>query len=39
MEKQELVGMDPDEIFEWDSDKLDNRLKALDITIGKNWTK
>ena len=39
MEKQDLLVMDPEEIFEWDSDKLDVGLKVLDITIGKNWSK
>ena len=37
--KQQLMGMDPDEVFDWDSDNLDAGLKELDITIGKNWSK
>ena len=37
--KQLLLGMDPDEVFDWDSDNLDAGLKELDITIGKSWSK
>ena len=39
MEKQELLGMDPGNVFDWASDKVDGGLKALDITIGKDWSK
>ena len=37
--REELIGMDPDEVFDWDSDKLDEGLKELDITKGKTWSK
>ena len=32
--KQELVGMDPEEVFEWEVDNLDAGLEELGITIG-----
>ena len=35
MEKQELLEMDPDEVLEWDVDKLDAGLKALYIATCK----
>ena len=37
--REEMLGMDPDEVFDWDSDNLDAGLKELDITIGKSWSK
>ena len=38
VQRAELLGMDPDDVFDWDSDNLDAGLKELDITIGKNWS-
>ena len=37
--KQEMMELDPEEVFEWEVEKLDEGLKELDVTIGKGWTK
>ena len=38
-ERSELLGMDPDEVFEWDAPKLDGALKLLEVQLGSTWTK
>ena len=37
--KQNLVGMDPEEMFELEVDNLDAGLEELGITIGTKWSK
>ena len=37
--KEEMLKLDPEEVFEREVEKLDEGLKVLDVTIGKNWTK
>ena len=37
--REKMLGMDPDEIFDWDAENLDAGLEELGITIGKNWSK
>ena len=37
--KQELMDMNVDEIFDWDSNKQDKGLEAMGIMIGKFWSK
>ena len=37
--KQQIMNMDPDEIFDWDVEMLDAGLKELGITIGSTWSK
>ena len=37
--REKMLGIDPDEIFDWDSDNLDAGLEKLGMTIGKNWSK
>ena len=36
---QDLVDMDPEEIFEWEVDNLDAGLDELGITVGTKWSK
>ena len=37
--REKMLGMDPDEIFDWDAENLDAGLNELSITIGKSWSK
>ena len=37
--KQDLVGMDPEEVFQWEVDNLDVCLEELGITIGTKCSK
>ena len=37
--REDVLGMDPDEAFDLDSEALYAGLEALDIMIGKNWSK
>ena len=39
LSKQELLEIDPEEVLDWDVDKLEAGLKELDITIGVSWSK
>ena len=39
MDKAELRKIDPDEVFEWDTNKLDGALKELEIKGGSAWNK
>ena len=39
MDKAELRKIDPDEVFEWDTNKLDGALKELEIKGGSTWNK
>ena len=39
LSKQELLEMDPEEVLEWEVDRLEAGLKELGITIGVSWTK
>ena len=34
--KEELMAMDPEDVFEWEATKLDAGLEALGVTIGKS---
>ena len=37
--KEELMAMDPEDVFEWEVTKLDAGLESLGVTIGTSWTK
>ena len=37
--KQQMMNMDPEDIFDWDVEMLDAGLKELNITIGSTWSK
>ena len=37
--KEQLLELDPEEVFEWEVEKLEEGLKTLDAKIGKPWTK
>ena len=37
--KGQLKTTDPDEVLDWEVSKVEEALKALDITIGKKWSK
>ena len=37
--KEELMAMDPTDVFDWEVNKLDEGLEALGVTIGTSWTK
>ena len=39
MTKQELMDLDPEDVFEWEVEKLEAGLKELGITIGISWSK
>lgn len=39
MDKAELRKIDPGEVFEWDTNKLDGALKELEIKGGSTWNK
>ena len=39
MDKAELRKIDPDEVFEWDTNKLDGALKEMEIKGGSTWNK
>ena len=35
--KQDLMDTDPEEVFDWEVDNLEARLRELGITIGTKW--
>ena len=37
--KEQVLALDPEEVFDWEVEKLDEGLKKLDVTIGKSWSK
>ena len=37
-EVDDLMSLDPEEIFEWDETRIDEALIKLDIEIGKTWS-
>ena len=37
--KEEIEKMDPEEVFEWDVEKLDAALKELNVKVGSSWSK
>ena len=37
--KEQLKSTNPDDVLDWEVSKVESGLKALDITIGKNWSK
>ena len=37
--KEQMMEMDPEEVFEWDVETLDAGLKELNVTIGTSWSK
>lgn len=39
MDKSELWKIDPDEVFKWDTNKLDGALKELEIKGRSTWNK
>ena len=34
-----MMKLDPEEIFDWEVEKLDEGLKELGLIIGKTWSK
>ena len=39
MAMQQLMAMDPNEVFDMDAAALDSALEELKITVGTNWSK
>ena len=37
--KEQLKTTTPDDVLDWEVSKVESGLKALEITIGKNWSK
>ena len=37
--REQMMEMDPEEVFEWEVDNLDVGLKQLNVTVGVKWTK
>ena len=37
--KEQLKATNPDDVLDWEVKKVYSGLKALEVTIGKNWSK
>ena len=37
--REQMMKLDPEEVFDWEVEKLDEGLKELGLAIGKNWSK
>ena len=37
--RQQLMDMDPEEVFEWEVENLEAGLKELGVTVGSKWSK
>ena len=37
--RDQMMEMDPQEVFEWEVDMLESGLKELNVTVGVKWTK
>ena len=37
--REQMLEMDPQEVFEWEVDMLEAGLKELNVTVGVKWTK